>query len=144
MVETLSHVILIRLGGVIIVSLLGAVSIRAAAKWTGSADVTFGKACGTVLIACIIVLGIEVLCLLMAGLLGNGDAVISLVRISLAPVGPCILLGVLGWRLSLTLGRALLVTLLAALIGAAIVIVATVLGVGVAWIVPYLYAYAML
>lgn len=135
---------MIRFGGVMIVSLLGAVSLRAAAQWTGSADVTFGKACGTMLITCIIVLGIEVLCLLLATFSSNGDAVISIVRISLAPVGPCILLGVLGWRLSLTLGRALLVTLLAALIGAAIVIVAAVLGLGVAWIVPYLFGYAML
>jgi len=135
---------MIRFGGVMIVSLLGAVSVRAAAKWTGSADVTFGKAYSTVLMACIILVGIEVLCLLMAALFGNGDAVVSIVRISLAPAGPGILLGVLGWRLSVTFGRALLVTLLATLIAAAMVVIAAGLGVGVAWVVSYVYGYAML
>jgi hypothetical protein len=132
MVETMFNAIIIRLAGVVIGSFLAAIPVWTAARWVGLWDINLSQVYRATLIVCLTLFGIEVLCLFMAGSSVNGDAVISLVRISLVPIGLSLLAGMIGWSFSVGIGKALLITLLAAIIGAVIVLIGVQLG---SWIV---------
>lgn len=63
----------------------------------------------------------------------NRDAVISIVHISLVPIGLGLLLGVIGRRFSVGFGKALLIIILAMFISAGIALIGILLGAAVVW-----------
>lgn len=113
-------------------SLIGAVLLRAAAKWIASLEIGFGKAYSTVLTAPIISVGA------VGGLLalaGPADVAIPAMRIICLPVPFLIQAGVINWRFSLTFSKALLITLVMLATYIAIIIVAGLIFFGIVQIV---------
>jgi hypothetical protein len=85
-------------------SLIGAVFLRAAAKWVESWDVPFGEAYATVFISWGIGMGVG--CLLQLTVVAMPS-----VQFLSCPIGLLIQAGVICWRLSVTFGKALLISL---------------------------------
>ena len=127
MAEALFARIIIVLVGTPIASLLGAVLLRAAAKWVASLEVAFGKAYGTVFIAYLLTWGIELMVAIAGAIAGVEDAVL---RFIIVPVSFCIQACVIGSRLSVTFGKALLINLVMVAIGIGIVVIATLIAFG--------------
>ncbi len=84
--------------------LIGAVLLQLAAKCVGSLDVPFGEAYATVFISWLIGLGVGFLLQLIM-------VAIPTVQILSLPFGLLVQAGVINWRLSVTFGKALLISL---------------------------------
>lgn len=96
--------IVIVLIGLAIGCLIGAVFLRAAAKWVESLDVPFGEAYATVFISWLIGMGVGFLLQLIV-------VAMPAVQFLSFPIGLLVQAGVFSWRLSVTFGKALLISL---------------------------------
>ncbi len=120
--------ILIVLIIVAIVCLIGAVFLRIAAKLVDSLDVPFGEAYATVFIAALVgwVVGM---------MLGYIFRAMPAVRFLSIPINLLVQAGVFAWRLSITFGKALLISLVMIILWIAVWIIAGLLGIGIGSII---------
>lgn len=107
-----------------IACLIGAVFLRIAAKIVDNLDVPFGEACATVLIA--ILVGWA------AGMIfGLMMRAIPELRFLSFPISLLVQAGVFAWRLSLTFGRALLISLVMLVLQIVVCFIASLMGFGI-------------
>jgi hypothetical protein len=120
--------ILILLIIVAIVCLIGAVFLRIAAKLVDSLDVPFGEAYATVFIAALVgwVVGM---------MLGYVFRAMPAMRFLSIPINLLVQAGVFAWRLSITFGKALLISLVMIILWIAVWIIAGLLGIGIGSII---------
>ncbi|MHC4173449.1 MAG: hypothetical protein ACYTBX_01750 [Planctomycetota bacterium] len=102
--------------GLSIACLIGAVFLRAAAKWVASLDVPFGKAYTTVFIAWLIGLLVHIV--------GVESPLLS------SAICLPVQAGVICWRLSVTFGKALLISLVMMVISIVVVGIAVLIVLG--------------
>jgi len=120
--------ILIVLIIVAIVCLIGAVFLRIAAKLVDSLDVPFGEAYATVFIAALVswVVGM---------MLGYIFRAMPAGRILSIPINLLVQAGVFAWRLSITFGKALLISLVMIVLWIVVWFIAGLLGIGIGRII---------
>ncbi len=120
--------ILILLIIVAIVCLIGAVFLRIAAKLVDSLDVPFGEAYVTVFIAALV-------CWAVGMILGFMARAMPAVRFLSLPINLLVQAGVFAWRLSITFGKALLISLVMIVLWIVVWFIAGLLGLGIGRII---------
>lgn len=101
-----------------------AVFLRAAAKIVDNLDVPFGEACATILIAILVGWAAGMIFVLIV-------RAIPEVRFLSLPISLLVQAGVFAWRLSLTFGRALLISLVMFVLEIVACFIASLLGFGI-------------
>jgi hypothetical protein len=107
-----------------IACLIGAVFLRIAAKIVDDLDVPFGEACATVLIAILVGWAAGMIFGLMV-------RAIPELRFLSFPISLLVQAGVFAWRLSLTFGRALLISLVMLVLQIVVCFIASLMGFGI-------------
>ncbi len=120
--------ILIVLIIIAIVCLIGAVFLRIAAKLVDSLDVPFGEAYATVFIAALA-------CWAVGMILGFMARGMPAVRFLSLPIDLLVQAGVFAWRLSITFGKALLISLVMIVLWIVVWFIAGLLGLGIGSII---------
>ena len=120
--------ILIVLIIIAIVCLIGAVFLRIAAKIVDSLDVPFGEAYATVFIAALV-------CWAVGMILGFMTRAMPTMRFLSFPINLFVQAGVFAWRLSLTFGKALLISLMMLVLSFVVWLIAGLLGLGIGSII---------
>ena len=112
--------------GIAVMSLVGAVILRAAAKWVEKLDVPFGNAYVTMLLAAIVngLLGFVIGLAVGAGT--QSREAVNAASLLMWPIGFCIQSGFVSSRIQIPFGRACLVSLTMMGIGLAIGLIAVV------------------
>jgi len=110
-------IVLALLGGALILSLLGGVFLRAAAKWAENLDLTYGSACKTALLPYLINFGVGLTTGFALATSAAGRDSQQVLQLLSLPLGFLIQTAMISWRHSLTFGKALEVSCLMAIIG---------------------------
>lgn len=120
--------ILIVLIIIAIICLIGAVFLRIAAKLVDSLDVPFGEAYATVFIAALA-------CWAVGMILGFMTRAMPTMRFLSLPINLLVQAGIFAWRLSITFGKALLISLVMIVLWIVVWIIASLLGLGIGSII---------
>ena len=120
--------ILIVLIIIAIVCLIGAVFLRIAAKLVDSLDVPFGEAYATVFIAALVGWAVGMI-------LGFMARAMPAVQFLSLPINLLVQAGVFAWRLSITFGKALLISLVMIVLWIVVWFIAGLLGLGIGSII---------
>ncbi len=111
-----------------IVCLIGAVFLRIGAKLVDSLDVPFGEAYATVFIAVLVGWAVGMILRFMVRAMPE-------VRLLSHPINLLVQAGVFAWRLSITYGKALLISLVMIVLWIVVWFVAGLLGLGIGSII---------
>ena len=111
-----------------IVCLIGAVFLRIAAKIVDNLDVPFGEAYATVFIAALACWAIG----MIFGFIARGAPAIRFLSF---PINLLVQAGVFGWRLELSFGKALLISLVMLVLWIVVWFIAGMLGLGIGSII---------
>ena len=111
-----------------IVCLIGAAFLRAAAKLVGSLDVPFWEAYATIFIAILVGWAVGMI-------LGYMAQVMPAVGFLSIPINLLVQAGVFAWRLSITFGKALLISLVMIVLWIVVCFIAGLLGFGIGRII---------
>ncbi len=111
-----------------IVCLIGAVFLMTAAKLVDSLDVTFGEAYPTVFIAALA-------CWAVGMILGFMTRAMPAMRFLSIPIDLLVQAGIFAWRLPITFGKALLISLVMIVLWIVVWFIAGLLGLGIGSII---------
>ncbi len=115
-----------------IVCLIGAVFLRIGAKLVDSLDVPFGEACATVFIAALASRAVGMILGMILGFMTLGMPARRFLSI---PIILLVQANVVAWRLSITFGKALLISLVMIVPWIVVTVIAGLLGLGIGSII---------